>query len=341
MIKILIDTCVWIDLAKDYKQRVLINVVEELVQRQEISLLVPRIIINEFEAHKKRIIKESSQSLSGVIRRVKDVVDKFGDSANKKAVLNQLDDVDHKIPLLGETVIDTVARIEKLLINSTIIETSDDVKLRAAQKAIDKKAPFHLKKNSINDAIIMEIYFDCVSEKNSKRSRFAFVTHNTSDFSLPNGNNKFPHPDIARYFSKIKSLYFINLAETLYKFHPEFVNESMIEEEWMEEPRKLTEIIHAIGELIDKVWYNRHMNWLYEIETGEHQIVENNSNGKYDPNITPRHIYGGARKSAKKLEKRYGLKNLGPWDDFEWGMLNGKLSALRWILGEEWDSLYT
>src|ERR1019366_2692939 len=247
MIKILIDTCVWIDLAKEYKQRVLINVVEELAQRQEISLLVPRIIINEFEAHKKRIIKESSQSLSGVIRRVKDVVDKFGDSANKKAVLNQLDDVDHKIPLLGETVIDTVARIEKLLISSTIIE----------------------------------IYSDCVSEKNSKRSRFAFVTHNTSDFSLPNGNNKFPHPDIASYFSKIKSLYFINLAETLYKFHPEFVNESMIEEEWMEEPRKLTEIIQAIGELIDKVWYNHHMNWLYKIETGEHQIVENNSNGKY------------------------------------------------------------
>jgi hypothetical protein len=28
-------------------------------------------------------------------------------------------------------------------------------------------------------------------------------------------------------------------------------------------------------------------------------------------------------------------------DAFEWGMINGKLSALRWVLGEDWDELYT
>jgi hypothetical protein len=38
--------------------------------------------------------------------------------------------------------VDTVGRIEKLFVDTAVVEISDSVKLRAAQRAIDKRAPF-------------------------------------------------------------------------------------------------------------------------------------------------------------------------------------------------------
>jgi hypothetical protein len=343
MFKILIDTCVWLDLAKDPHQQPLLTVIEELVQMQEITLIVPRTVLDEFQRHKARIIEESGRSLSSVFKRVKEAVNKFGDPKKRQVVLEQLNDVDHKIPILGESAIDSVARIEKLLNGSTIIEPSNDVKLRAAQRAIDRRAPFHRQKNGIDDAIIIEIYADCICEKGSAGVRFAFVTHNTKDFSNSHGSDKESHPDFASYFSKVKSRYFISLAEAVRRVSPALVTDMMLEQEWVEEPRGLTEILEAERELLDKVWYNRHQNLKYRIETGKTKIVEKETFPVRDHERRPiqRDVWEGAKKAAKKVEEMYGLENLGPWDDFEWGMLNGKLSALRWVLGDEWDNLDT
>ena len=77
-----------------------------------------------------------------------------------------------------------------------------------------------------------------------------------------------------------------------------------------------------------------------QIENGEVTLTDDKE-GWRKRNTCQRDVWEGAKKAAKRLEKKYGLKNLGPWDDFEWGMLNGKLSALRWVLGDEWDMLDT
>jgi hypothetical protein len=223
-----------------------------------------------------------------------------------------------------------------------LIEETDSITLAAAKRAVEKRAPFHKGKNSMADAIIIETYGACLRHKIAKGQRFAFVTHNKSDFSLPDGNEKQPHPDIDAYFSRIKSHYSLNLAETIRNYAPELVTDVMIQNEWAEEPRSLKEMLEAINEFTDKVWYNRHQNRVYRLEVGEDKIIEKEQFTPDTANHTIVHeIWEGAKKSAKRLEKQYGLEELGPWDDFEWGMINGKLSALRWVLGEDWDSLYT
>ena len=147
------------------------------------------------------------------------------------------------------------------------------MKLRAAQRAIDKRAPFHRQRNGIDDAILIEIYADAVAAKAPAGTRYAFVTHNTKDFSHPNASNKLPHPDMAGYFSRVRSLYFITLGEALRRIRPAQFADLMIEQEWIEEPRRLAEILNSIDELTTKVWYNRHKNLARRIERGQHKLV--------------------------------------------------------------------
>ncbi len=344
MFNILIDTCVWLDLAKDPKQRAVLGVVEQMVREKLITLIVPRVVIDEFRRKRDRISKESAKSLSTHFKLVKEAVGRVGVHKKKtKVILSHLDDVDHMIPLVGGAASDVLDRIEKLLAATPGIEASESVKLRAADRAINRKAPFHHGKNSMADALIVETYSECVRNMAAAGVRFALVTHNKSDFSLENGNQKLPHADLASMFSRIKSLYFINLPEALRRVDPSFVTDVMVEYSLDQEPRGLQDILKAEDLLFHQVWYNRHWNMRAEIEAGKIKIVDKAiyPRKQGEPETITRGTLKVAIKAARRTERKYGKKNLGPWDDFEWGMINGKLSALRWILGDEWDMLDT
>lgn len=345
MFNVLIDTCVWLDLAQDQKQTPLLLVVENMVKADLLRLLVPRIVLEEFHKNRTRVAKASSRSLTTHFQQVKEAVNKAGgDEKRKKALLAQLDDVNHRIPVIGGTAEGALDRIEKLLKTAIIIENSNEVMLKAADRALHRKAPCHHEnKNSIADAVVIETYFDRVKSNGSAGQRFAFVTHNKTDFSLVSGNQKLPHKDFVAMFSKIKSMYFINLAECLRRIDPSMVTELMWEQSWSQEPRGLTELMQAEDLLFHQVWYNRHWNLRIGIQAGKIKLVDKETYPLKlgTPETCQKDVWAGALRAAKQVEKKYGKKNLGPWDDFEWGMINGKLSAIRWMLGDEWDMLDT
>jgi len=262
-----------------------------------------------------------------------------GDKKKMRSFMSQLDDVAHRIPTIGGYAVESLDRIEKLMSLFPVLEFSEHAKLLAAERAIAKKAPFHGGKNSMSDAVLIETYGECVREKKNRGVRFAFVTHNKHDFSVPNGNQKMPHADIAPYFSKVKSLYFLSLAEALRRVEPSLVSDLMIMGSFEYESREMSELMEAEDLLVHQVWYNRHQVTIEKIEEGKIKLV--NDYKGFSPGLMDAKFWKGARRSAKLVEKKYGLENLGPWSDFEWGMINGKLSALRWVMGFDWDLLHT
>lgn len=87
--------------------------------------------------------------------------------------------------------------------------------------------------------------------------------------------------------------------------------------------RTAKKIIAMEKELADKLWYERHM--------ASHQNGDHCGGPLADGDCRP----------AERIRDKYGIENLGPYDGYDWGMLNGKLSALRWVMGEDWDMLDT
>lgn len=194
----------------------------------------------------------------------------------------------------------------------------------------------------MGDAILFEMYVDLVRSA-PPGERLAFITHNKSDFGAQ--NQRLPHPDIAAAFSRVKSLYFINLAELLRRIEPSMVSELLWEQAWEEEPRGLNELLKAEDLLFHQVWYNRKMVMRERIEDGKLRIVTKDEWDKAGPGhhygMVVDTIWAGSLRAQRRTEKEYGKENLGPWTDFEWGMINGKLSAIRWMLGDEWGMLDT
>jgi len=350
MFNVLIDTCVWLDLAEDTKQTPLLDAVESLLKDRRMRLLVPRIVVDEFHKNRDRVAKASAKSLSTHLNLVKGAIRRAdGDKRQKSRVLDYLSNLDHRIPIMGGAAEAVLTRIAAIFSESTVIEASDAVMLRAADRALHRKAPCHHEnKNSMADAVLIETYFECVRTMGGMGQRFAFVTHNKYDFSRVSGDQRQPHADFASLFSKIKSMYFVTLAECLRRIDPMRVTYAMWEQEWEQEPRSLTEILRAMDRLTTQVWYNRHKYTEWQIGRGKVKVIgrEQWEEGWAKRKLnTQTHIaddiWKGALKSAKNAERKLGTGNYGPWSDFEWGMINGKLSALRWALGDEWDQLDT
>ena len=116
------------------------------------------------------------------------------------------------------------------------------------------------------------------------------------------------------------------LQAALADYYGEEFEEILDVSDFQENPRTLAEILEAEQEFFDRVWYERSVLRTLRYEVGDSDITEARYKVSKDA-------------QARVLARRPHLRLCK--SDFEWGMWNGKLSTLRWVLGSEWDFLDT
>ena len=320
--KLLVDTCVWLDLARDYRQEPVISALEDLIRAHDTELIVHQIVIDELESNKIRVIEETRRSLRSHFRVVREAVNRFGDDASKPETLKGLTEIDHKMAIWSDAVTESMDRIDALLKSATAIPTSAKVKQRVTDRAITNTAPYHRDRNSAGDAILIEIYAEQLSAVSGDPVEFAFITHNTKDFSAPNGNRRAPHPDLDDLFDGSQSTFWISLICYIKSRDPDLLANHEFEFSHTQQSRSLSEILEAEHLLFRQIWYNRHRNLRTSIEEGKHHVAseEHYSRSPYRQHQTLDSVWSQALDAAKRTEEEVDLKNLGPWDDFEWAM---------------------
>lgn len=339
----LIDTSVWLDLAKDPRHLPLLDALFAMIQGDEVELILPQIVLDEFARNRDRVMASMRASLSSQFKRVKDAVAQFAPEQGRDEVLRQLNEVDHRIATGGEAVNEAVDLIEKLFTSAEPVPITETIKARAADRAIAKLAPFHRQMNGIGDAIIIETYSDVLADREGEEV-FAFVTHNIHDFSQKGADTRVPHPDLAALFAGEHSRYSTNLGSLLNEYASDLIEETTFEREYNQESRSLSKLLQAEEKLETQIWYGRKWGIIAAVESGKQKRVPKEIWEAGTPDerraMIVDQIWDGMIAAMRSAEERYP-DELGPWTDFEWGMLSGKLSAIRWVLGDEWDTLDT
>ena len=106
----------------------------------------------------------------------------------------------------------------------------------------------HRSRNSVADALLIELYATATRNADLTRNPHAFITSNSDDFSAPGGDKREPHVDIADMFVSEGSGYALGvdgLNSTLLAHFGEEIEELFAETYFEEEPRRLGEITDA------------------------------------------------------------------------------------------------
>lgn len=220
MVTLILDTNIWIYLAKGEHPIVLQKLLEKF-DNTEIEFLVSSLQIDEWKRNKDTIIKQIRDEIQLQTQNAQ-TISEYLEGDEKASFTKILADFKNLEPRLLEAAENRFALIEDILTNkSSIAVVTNDDKIEVANWAIEKKAPFHSNTNSYADALILLSTVKFVQEHGESKKIIVpdsvFVSYNSNDFSkgLKGADKDLIHPDLEPLLNSVHMKFERNIGKVL------------------------------------------------------------------------------------------------------------------------------
>ncbi|WP_191700122.1 PIN domain-containing protein [Solibacillus faecavium] len=202
MARVTIDTCTWINLATDFygNSNEILEKLNELVESRKIILVLPIVIIDEWNRNKEeKVLNKLNKSLRAKIRNFNDIQN-YLDSSDALLLKGLIDSVTEKQDYFNQGVNERVLKIEHLLYHShtEVLPIIDDVKNQSVEHALNNKKPFARNKNSMGDSLII---FSLIEYMKGQKNQSYFISDNKEDFANLNGSDF--HEDLRELIDQV------------------------------------------------------------------------------------------------------------------------------------------
>lgn len=176
VLRLLVDTSVWLDLARSRDGQALIVPIRVLKHCQRLEVPVPQIVIDEFERNRPnaeaRVAQQSVASYGATCMS----------TPTRNRLDEWLDEMTHQVPMISAMTLQNFREISELLAAGRRLDPTVADHDQVIRRALNKRAPFHLPKNSVADALLIELYRSALDQFDPDE-RLCFAKANYEDFS--------------------------------------------------------------------------------------------------------------------------------------------------------------
>lgn len=232
MIYLCCDTNIWINISNGFEPPRLLNKLFEEIQNGNITLLLPEIIVTEWNRNKEKFIIEQTQKTTknqiSSLKKLNEFLERnendllfLWDKLTRKE-LHGIDKVNVKIEDLinvlkeHKTEITDRARknietVENIFAHNNTITLPTDAlsSLTVIKFATEKKFPFENEKNNFADCLIFYQFINYLKDNNIEKAHF--VSSNKNDF-FPKGEL---HELLQNEINSTNSFFYKSLSEAL------------------------------------------------------------------------------------------------------------------------------